>query len=101
MGIFTCVSTRQRRYRPRSDRQVIHPTGAQFAHLTFFCPDEAMHSTALPALLDHLSGQAVERGAFRLLADVDERSQAFEALRRAGFAIYARQRIWQLEGQPG
>ena len=54
----------------------------------------------LPPLLEHMSTQAVERGAFRLLADVDESIQAFEVLRQTGFAIYARQRIWQLEGQP-
>jgi hypothetical protein len=35
-----------------------------------------------------------------LLADADEGTQAFEALRQAGFAIYARQRVWRLKGQP-
>jgi hypothetical protein len=41
-----------------------------------------------------------QRGAFRLLADVDDRSLAFEGLRQAGFAIYSRQRVWQLTSQP-
>jgi hypothetical protein len=36
----------------------------------------------------------------RLLADVDEHSQVIEALHLNGFAIYSRQRIWQLTGQP-
>jgi hypothetical protein len=35
----------------------------------------------------------------RLLADVDEQTQAFEGLRGDGFAIYARQRIWQITGR--
>ena len=37
-----------------------------------------------------------ERGALRLLADVDEQTLAFEALRKCGFAIYNRQRVWRL-----
>ena len=38
-----------------------------------------------------------EHGAPSLIAEVDERSEAFEHLRSAGFAIYVRQRIWQLD----
>jgi hypothetical protein len=98
-GIFTSVSTQNGDTSHVLIGQVIHSPGAQAAQLTFLCPDEAMRSAALPALLDHLSVQAVDRGAFRLLAEVDERSQAYEAMRRASFAIYARQRIWQLEDQ--
>jgi hypothetical protein len=99
-GIFTSVSTRNGDTNHVLIGQVVHSTGAQIAQLTFLCPDEAMNSAALPALLDHLSVQAVDRGAFRLLAEVDERSVAYEAMRRASFAIYARQRIWQIEDQP-
>jgi hypothetical protein len=46
--------------------------------------------------LDHLVQLSGERGAFRLLADVDEHTYAYEALRNCGFAIFSRQRIWQL-----
>jgi hypothetical protein len=99
-GIFTSVSTRNGDTSHVLIGQAIHSPGAQIAQLTFLCPDEAMRSAALPALLDHLSVQAVERGAFRLLAEVDERSVTYEAMRQAGLAIYARQRIWQIEGQP-
>jgi hypothetical protein len=41
--------------------------------------------------------QAGEQGALRLLAEVDDGTAAFEILRNAGFAIYVRQRIWQLK----
>ncbi len=54
----------------------------------------------MPALVEHMMVQSGERGALRLLADVDESSQAFETLRQCGFAIYSRQRIWQLTGFP-
>jgi len=80
--------------------QVIHSPGSQFAHLTFVTPEEALDSPAFSALLDDFVVISGERGAFRLLADVDDRSRAFEALRRSGFAIYSRQRVWQLTGQP-
>ena len=52
------------------------------------------------ALVDFMTQQVGARGAFRLLADVDETLSAFDILHRAGFAIYARQRIWQLTGDP-
>lgn len=99
-GIFTSVSTKNGDTRHVLIGQAVHSAGSQIAQLTFLCPDEAMDSAALPSLLDHLSMQAVERGAFRLLAEVDERSVAYEAMRHASFAIYARQRVWQLEDQP-
>ncbi len=40
------------------------------------------------------------RGAHNLIAEVDEDQPAFECLRRAGFAVYARQQIWRWEGTP-
>jgi len=97
MGIFTSVSVDDGVKDQILIGQSLHALGAQCAQLTFLTPDEALDSAGLQPLLEHLSGQAVERGAFRLLADVDERTQAYEALRQAGYAIYARQRIWQLK----
>jgi hypothetical protein len=35
-----------------------------------------------------------------LIAEVEETNPAFENLRRAGFAVYARQRIWRLSEAP-
>ena len=107
MGIFTGVSSGQER--PEAGQhvtgqpvigQIIHLIGSPFAHLTFVTPDEALDSPALPALLEYLITIAGERGAFRLLADVDEQSMVYEALRRSSFAIYTRQRIWHLNRPP-
>jgi hypothetical protein len=100
MGIFTSVSLEDGDNEGMLIGQSHHSLGAQCAQLTFLTPDEALDSAELQPLLEHLSAQAVERGAFRLLADVDERTHAFEALRLSGFAIYARQRIWRLPGAP-
>ena len=40
-----------------------------------------------------------EQGAFHIIAEIDESSPVYSSLRRAGFATYARQRIWRLEGE--
>src|SRR3989304_1785419 len=99
-GVFT--------YLPSHDRvndlplmgQVIHPAGSQIARLSFLAPEAAIESQALPSLIDHMITQIGGRGAFHLLAEVDERTIAFEMLRQASLAIYVRQRVWQLNGEP-
>jgi len=97
VGIYTSISFNDQ---VQLFGQIVQPPGSQCAQLTFLAPGEALESENLHLLLEHLSSQAVERGAFRLLADVDEGSLAFEMLRQAGFAIYARQRIWRLNSNP-
>jgi hypothetical protein len=80
----------------------MHFSGSPFAHLTFVTPDAGLESQALPELLDYLILLCGERGALRLIAEVDERALAYQALRRSGFAVYTRQRIWQVaERQAG
>jgi hypothetical protein len=80
----------------------MHASGAQCAHLTFLTPEAALELANLSPLLEYISVQAVESGAFRILAEANEDSLAFESLRQAGFAIYARQRVWQIaEKAPG
>jgi len=99
MGINTTVSTRNGDNQTLIG-QTIQTPGSQNAQLTFLAPEEALRSIDFSPLLDYLCAQAVDRGAFRLLADVDEDSPVFEAIRQAGFAIYARQRIWRLTRIP-
>jgi hypothetical protein len=65
------------------------------ARLTFLAPAANINDLTLP-LLDHLTTQAGDWGAFHLLAEVDENSPAFRSLRQAGFAMYAWQRVWKL-----
>lgn len=96
VGIYTSVSRGDGRLGQTVIGQVMHASGSQCAQLTFLTPEGALESAQLPPLLEHISAKAVEWGAFRLLADVDEHSSAFEVLHAAGFAIYARQRVWKL-----
>jgi hypothetical protein len=72
------------------------------ARMTFLAPAEDLNGLTMP-LLEHLLIRIGEWGAFHLLAEVDEESPAFRLLRRAGFAMYAWQRIWELpvSAQPG
>lgn len=64
------------------------------ARLTFIGPMDALQHNSGLALVESLAAAAGEHGAHNLVADIDEDSPAFEKLRQAGFAIYARQRIW-------
>jgi hypothetical protein len=96
MGVFTCVNDGDEANEEEIIGQFIHVLGSQFAQLTFLTPDVLLDSPALVSLIEYMVLLSGERGAMRLLADVDEKTFAFEALRKIGFAIYARQRIWQL-----
>jgi hypothetical protein len=96
LGVFTSVLDGEKQGEPHLMGQFIHMAGTSLSHLTFLAPQEALESTMVCALVEHMMTLSGERGAMRLLADVDERSLAFEALRQCGFAIYNRQRIWRL-----
>ena len=76
--------------------QISCPLGARVARLSYVMPGLTADSGAMCELIDYLAAQAGEWGALYLTAEVDENSSAFESLRRAGFTIYTRQRIWQL-----
>ena len=75
--------------------QVLLPAGRNGAHIAFISPAEVLEAKDGVELLEALARVAGERGAHSLIAEVDEDSPAFESLRRSGFAIYSRQRIWQ------
>jgi hypothetical protein len=103
IGIFTYRCTRDANSQENHGTllgQVVHPAGSASARLSFITPVEALESDGLPELLELITSEIGERGGFHLLADVEEQDTAFERLRNAGFAIYARQRIWQLTGSP-
>ncbi len=75
---------------------IIHTNGDMFAKLLYLAPASQMDSPALPALIENLAGQAGNWGALHVLAEVDETSPAFIPLRKAGFSMYAWQRIWDV-----
>jgi hypothetical protein len=80
--------------------QATHVTGSPSAHLAFLAPETAVESPGLLPLLEQLTVEVGAHGAYHLIAEVNEEDPVFEALRRAGFAIYARQQIWRLSGEP-
>lgn len=99
-GVFTCVVEGQDATPSSIIGQFIQAPAASCAHLTFLVPEAAIATPLALELLDFMAVQAGQRGALRLLADVDELSEAFEVMRRSGYAIFSRQRVWQLaDGQ--
>jgi hypothetical protein len=80
--------------------QIAHDLGDSVARVGFVGPADFVDSPVFSELLDALTHEAGWRGARNLIAEVDEDHPAFESLRRAGFAIYARQQIWGWQGRP-
>jgi hypothetical protein len=75
---------------------VIHSRGDTYAKLLYLAPSTNMGNPHLPALIEHLSAQAGEWQAVHVIAEVDESSDVFPALRTAGFSVYAWQRVWDV-----
>lgn len=75
---------------------IIHSRDDAFAKLLYLAPASQLHHPGLPALIENLSVQAGGWGAFHVLAEVDEVSDAFVPLRKAGFSVYAWQRMWEI-----
>lgn len=99
-GVFTFRGSENGNSNQTLIGQVVHKMGNRSARLGFLAPDTATSSPELPAMVERMQVEIGERGAYHLLAEVEEENEAFESLREAGFAIYARQRIWQLTGEP-
>lgn len=79
---------------------IIHSRSEPFAKLLFIAPSSQLDHPNLPELIENLSEQAGAWGAFHVLAEVDETSDVFVALRRAGFSVYAWQRMWDVSDIP-
>jgi hypothetical protein len=77
--------------------QLQHRPRHEQAHVLFIAPQYTPTVTHnWLALVEDLAEQAGQRGAHNLIAEVNGDSAEFEALRSAGFAIYARQSLWKL-----
>jgi hypothetical protein len=76
--------------------QINHAAESPFGRVSFISPERAVKDARTISLLEHLAKQAGQNGALHLLAEIDELSPAYEVLRKAGFGIYARQRIWKI-----
>ena len=75
---------------------IIHARDETFAKLLYLAPASQLGHPDLPELIDNLSAQAGAWGAIHVLAEVDERSDVFVPLRKAGFSVYAWQRMWDV-----
>jgi hypothetical protein len=75
---------------------ILHSRDDAFAKLLYLAPSSKLDHPDLPALIENLSAQAGAWGAFHILAEVEETSDAFVALRKAGFSVYAWQRMWDV-----
>ncbi len=112
IGVMAYINPRRHIYSAvsREDSEtlaggIIHTNGETFAKLLYLAPASQMNNPALPALIENLAAQAGTWGAFHVLAETDETSPAFAPLRKAGFAVYAWQRMWDVtrlaSGLPG
>jgi hypothetical protein len=75
---------------------IIHSRDDTFAKLLYLAPSSQLGNPDLPELIENLAEQAGAWGAFHVLAEVDEISDAFVPLRKAGFSVYAWQRMWDV-----
>jgi hypothetical protein len=75
---------------------IIHTRGESYAKLLYLAPGSHLEHPELPALIEQLSIEAGNWKAFHVLAEVDASSDAFPALRMAGFSVYAWQRMWDV-----
>jgi len=75
---------------------IIHTRGETFAKLLYLAPSFKLSDPNLPALIEHLAAQAGEWQAFHVIAEVEETSEVFATLRKAGFSVYAWQRVWDV-----
>jgi len=79
--------------------QLRHYWGAERARLTYIAPSptpEDIASAGWGQLLESLVAAAGERGAQSLVAEAPEGGEEVTWLRKAGFAVYARQDVWRL-----
>ncbi len=75
---------------------IIHTNGDSYAKLLYLAPASEMENEALPGLIENLTAQAGTWGVLHVLAETEELSPAFIPLRKAGFSVYAWQRIWDV-----
>jgi hypothetical protein len=76
--------------------QIIYRLGERSARLSFFAPESSANTPGLTGLVERMAVQAGEWGAFNMLAELPEEHPTLEGMRRSGFVVYTRQRIWRL-----
>jgi hypothetical protein len=77
---------------------IIHTRGETFARLLYLAPSSNLEHPEILNLIENLVAEAGSWGAFHVLAEVDETGEPFIPLRKAGFSVYAWQRMWDISG---
>lgn len=80
--------------------QLEYRAGDRCGRISYMMPADAVETDGCLTLLDDLVRQAGARGASCVRADAEDQSAELDVLRRCGFNVYARQRVWKLDGQP-
>jgi hypothetical protein len=80
---------------PKILGKMLYRMGAKSAHLTYILPYSAAGALALNYLLEEMAHTAGHWGACNILAELEEDHPAFEPIRRAGYVVYAWQRVWR------
>jgi hypothetical protein len=94
-GIYTGIARSPKSASPLIG-QITYRLGERSARLSFFTPESSVETPTLHGLVENMAVQSGEWGAFNMLAELDEDHNSLEGLRRCGFVVYARQRIWRL-----
>jgi hypothetical protein len=107
MGVMAYMNPRRHIYSAVSSEDgttllggIIHTYGETFAKILYLAPASQMANPALPGVIENLTSEAGKWGAFHVLAEVDELSEAFVSLRMGGFSVYAWQRMWDVSALP-
>ncbi|UCE00335.1 MAG: hypothetical protein JSV42_06305 [Chloroflexota bacterium] len=95
LGIYTFLYTDDDQDSEPILGQVTHGQGEEVAKLSFLAPETVLEADKTLDILDRMAQQIGNRGAFHLVAEVQERSAAFDKLRDSAFALYVHQRIWK------
>ncbi|MEI6289124.1 MAG: hypothetical protein WCP19_01710 [Chloroflexota bacterium] len=74
--------------------------GDSFSRLVYLAPASRLNHPGLPSLIEQLCVEAGSWGSMHVLAEPEEESTAFPALRMSGFSVYAWQRIWDVSHIP-
>jgi hypothetical protein len=80
---------------PKILGKMLYRMGTKSAHLAYILPYSAAGAGALSLLLDEMAHMAGHWGACNILAELEEEHPAFESIRRAGYVVYAWQRVWR------
>jgi hypothetical protein len=99
VGVFTEIHQPKKSATPLI-LQASHRQGAEQARIMYLAPDSAVENRALASLLETLIVRLGERKAQTIVADVEEKSNAFETMRSMSFSIFARQQLWRVTNAP-